>query len=147
MAEIVIRTADENDLPAMLALYAQPDMDDLQVMTIEQAAEVFRSIKTDPHHEVFVALEDNEIVGTFSIIVIQMLSHKGDRMGILEDVVVKTERQGTGIGGRMMEFANQRCKELGCYKIMLSSGVHRERAHAFYEKLGFRKHGYSFLLE
>jgi GNAT superfamily N-acetyltransferase len=46
----------------------------------------------------------------------------------------------------MMEFAVARGKQLKCYKIMLSSGIKREGAHAFYEHLGFQKHGFSFLL-
>jgi len=46
----------------------------------------------------------------------------------------------------MMEYAVGRGKALGCYKLMLSSGIKRGRAHAFYEQLGFQKHGYSFLL-
>jgi predicted GNAT family acetyltransferase len=40
-----------------------------------------------------------------------------------------------------------RCKESGCYKLMLSSNIKRDLAHQFYEKLGFKKHGYSFTIE
>ena len=35
----------------------------------------------------------------------------------------------------------------GCYKLVLSSNAKRERAHAFYESLGFERHGYSFRIE
>jgi len=41
----------------------------------------------------------------------------------------------------------QIAKEKGCYKLTLSSNLRREAAHAFYESLGFTKHGYSFLIE
>lgn len=34
-----------------------------------------------------------------------------------------------------------------CYKVTLSAYLKRDRAHRFYESLGFTKHGYSFLLE
>jgi hypothetical protein len=38
-------------------------------------------------------------------------------------------------------------KEKGCYKMTLSSNLKRESAHAFYDSLGFKKHGFSFLVE
>lgn len=47
----------------------------------------------------------------------------------------------------MMKYAIEYCKKYGCYKVSLSSNLKREKAHHFYESLGFRIHGYSFLLE
>ena len=44
----------------------------------------------------------------------------------------------------MMEFALDLCRAKGCYKLMLSSNAKRKRAHAFYESLGFERHGLSF---
>ena len=39
------------------------------------------------------------------------------------------------------------CREKGCYKLMLSSNLKRARAHAFYDSLGFERHGHSFRTE
>ena len=39
------------------------------------------------------------------------------------------------------------CRQKGCYKMMLSSNLRRTGAHAFYESLGFEKHGYSFRID
>ena len=47
----------------------------------------------------------------------------------------------------MMEFALERCRQKGCYKLVLSSNAKRTRAHAFYELLGFERHGYSFRVD
>ena len=44
----------------------------------------------------------------------------------------------------MMRFAMARATEKHCYKIVLSSNAKRERAHSFYESLGFERHGFSF---
>jgi hypothetical protein len=38
------------------------------------------------------------------------------------------------------------CRKHGCYKIVISSNFKRPKAHAFYESLGFKRHGYSFRL-
>ena len=47
----------------------------------------------------------------------------------------------------MMRFALERCAQKRCYKLMLSSNAKRGRAHAFYESLGFERHGYSFRVD
>jgi GNAT superfamily N-acetyltransferase len=47
----------------------------------------------------------------------------------------------------MMRFALACCREKRCYKLVLSSNAKRVRAHAFYESLGFERHGYSFRVD
>ena len=64
----------------------------------------------------------------------------------VEDVAVLPDRQGQGIGKAMMAFALERCREAGCYKMALSSNLKRGPAHAFYDALGFERHGYSFVI-
>jgi GNAT superfamily N-acetyltransferase len=44
----------------------------------------------------------------------------------------------------MMEYALQLCSKKRCYKAALSSNLKRKKAHAFYESLGFERHGYSY---
>jgi len=51
------------------------------------------------------------------------------------------------VGRAMMAHAMRLAHEAGCYKLALSSNQKRERAHAFYESLGFQRHGLSFLIE
>jgi ribosomal protein S18 acetylase RimI-like enzyme len=46
-----------------------------------------------------------------------------------------------------MAHAQVMAREAGCYKLVLSSNQKRERAHAFYESLGFQRHGFSFVIE
>jgi hypothetical protein len=45
-----------------------------------------------------------------------------------------------------MEHAREQCRLAGCYKLSLSSGLPRDGAHAFYDSLGFERHGYSYLI-
>jgi hypothetical protein len=44
----------------------------------------------------------------------------------------------------MMKQAIALSAEAGCYKVMLSSNLKRDRAHEFYRSLGFEQHGWSF---
>jgi GNAT superfamily N-acetyltransferase len=47
----------------------------------------------------------------------------------------------------MMDDAMAHCREAGCYKMVLSSNLKREKAHLFYERLGFERHGVSFRVQ
>ncbi len=145
--DIGVREAHEADLEGILELHRQEDMDGGKVLPVEQARSLFNRMKTYPDYKVYVAEADGEIIGTFALAVMDNLAHMGAPSGLIEDVVVKTGLQGLGVGKKMMAFAMDYCKERGCYKVALSSNLKRERAHDFYESLGYKKHGYSFLLE
>ena len=141
---IIIRTAIENDLTDILNLYAQPEMDNSSVLSIDDAKNIFNCMKKYPNYMVYVALIDNVIVGTFALLIMDNLAHLGTPSGIVEDVAVDQKYHGQGIGKQMMQFAMEKCQKYGCYKLILSSNVKRAQAHRFYESLGFRQHGISF---
>jgi GNAT superfamily N-acetyltransferase len=143
-ASVQVRKATAADIPGVLALYAQPDLDDGKVLPVDQAVALFERFARYPDYTLYVAELDHEIVGTFALLVMDNLGHLGAPSGIVEDVVVAPARQGNGIGATMMRFARERCRQKGCYKLVLSSNAKRKRAHAFYESLGFERHGYSF---
>lgn len=144
---MVIREAKTEDLPNIIQLYKQPDMDNGMTLSLEQAEVIFNKMSTYPNYKIFVAEVGIEIIGTFALAIMDNLAHMGATSGLIEDVIVKTNWQGKGIGKQMMNYAIERCRNYGCYKVVLSSNLKREKAHLFYEALGFSKHGYSFLLE
>lgn len=144
---IQIREAVLEDLEGILSLYEQPSMDNGNILSIEKAGEIFARMSKYPDYKVYVAEEEGELVGTYALAIMDNLGHQGKPSGLIEDVVVKECKQGQGIGRLMMEHAVALCKDKGCYKAALSSNIKREAAHRFYESLGFKKHGYSFLMD
>jgi GNAT superfamily N-acetyltransferase len=139
-----VREATEADLADILSLYAQPDLDDGRVLTVEGARAIFRRMASYPDYRLWVATRDGDVVGTFALLIMDNLAHLGAPSGIVEDVVVRRGWRGRGVGRTMMRFAMERCRARGCYKLALSSHLARERAHEFYEALGFEQHGWSF---
>jgi GNAT superfamily N-acetyltransferase len=139
-----IRDAETGDLPGVLALYAQPDLDDGVVLPLHDAERIFARFARYPDYTLYVAEQEGRIVGSFALLIMDNLGHLGAPSAIVEDVVVGPVLHGRGIGRAMMRFAIERCREKRCYKLALSSNAKREGAHAFYESLGFERHGYSF---
>jgi GNAT superfamily N-acetyltransferase len=138
------REASKADLPEVLRLYAQPALDDGEVVSLLEAERLFERIARYPDYKIYVAVCEGSVVGTFALLIMDNLAHMGTPSAVIEDVAVDPQWQGRGVGKIMMGYALQICGEKGCYKAALSSNLKREQAHAFYESLGFERHGYSF---
>jgi len=144
---VSIRQATAADLPEVLTLYAQPDLDDGKVLSEAQARKIFAQFEQYPNYRLFVAVDAQAVVGTYALMVMHNLAHRGTPSAIAEDLVVAHARQGQGIGRQLMAHAVEQARQAGCYKLALSSNRKRKEAHAFYESLGFAQHGLSFVIE
>ncbi len=144
--KINIREAHIEDLYNVLKLYGNV-LDKGEVLSLDQAEILFKKMQTYLNYKVYIAENEDEVIGTFALLIMDNLAHQGTPSGVVEDVAVQTDLQGKGIGKMMMEFAMQKCQEAGCYKLVLSSNLKRKEAHAFYESLDFEKHGFSFRVE
>ena len=145
--DLAIRSAGLADIAQLLALYTLLDIEPRPEPPIEQARARFVDLVSNPGHQIYVAEVAQRVVGTFALIFIGGLPHGARDSCIVEDVVVATDMQGCGVGKEMMRFAMARCANRDCYKLVLSSHVNRHDAHRFYAGLGFRRHGYSFLID
>lgn len=171
--KLTIREATEGDLPAVLALYAQPSMDNGPVLSLAEATGLLAQFRHYPSYRLWVACREEidigngngnengndmsnasgnssgkaaDVVGTYALLVMHNLAHRGTPSAIVEDVVVREDLQCQGIGQQMMQHAQSQARAAGCYKLVLSSNQKRESAHAFYESLGFQRHGLSFVI-
>jgi len=145
-----IREATADDLPQVLALFAQPGLDDGQVLDVERAREIHAQFARYPSYRLFVACATEapeQVLGSYALLVMHNLAHRGTPSAIAEDVLGWMNHQGRGIGRALMAHALAQAREAGCYKLALSSNAKRESAHAFYRSLGFQQHGLSFLIE
>ncbi len=147
ISSLSIRQAVLNDLPFILELYSELTEDPEDKISIIQAENKFKKINSYPDYKLYVAEYGNQIIGTFALLIMDNLAHRGEPSSIVEDVAVKKEFQGKGIGKKMMKYAMNISRQKGCYKMVLSSHMRRNQAHKFYESLGFRKHGFSFIVD
>ena len=143
---LTIRKANRDDLDGILAIYAEPDIDNGNALDLNSAEAIFDKMKHYPDYTLYVATANSQIVGSFALLIMDNLAHMGAPSAVVEDVVVHSKWRGRGIGSRMIRFAIDKAKDAKCYKLALTCNINRDRAHKFYESLGFEKHGYSFLI-
>jgi len=141
-----IRLATCTDLPILNQLYAE--MDDTSPLPSEQIERIFAEITQIPNYQIFLAYWQEQPVGTFSLLFLPTMMHPGiHKSALLDSVVVSAAYRCQGIGRAMVREALKLSAAAGCYKVTLSSNLKRDRAHAFYQSLGFQQHGWSFSLE
>ena len=146
MNNIIIRVATKKDLPHILQLHKELALKGEKELSLSRAGKIFDKIRACPDYKIYVTSMKGKIVGTFALLIMDNLAHKGAPSAIVEDVAVAPEFQGLGIGKKMMHFAMDLCRKKKCYKLILSSNKKRVKAHQFYKSLGFAMHGYSFLI-
>jgi N-acetylglutamate synthase-like GNAT family acetyltransferase len=142
-----IREAGEEDLAAVLTLYSQADIDDGDILTLDEARAIFRRFAAYPSYRLYLAEEGGMVVGCFALLIMDNLARHGAPSGVIEHVAVASDRQGVGVGRRMMLHALAECQRLGCYKASLSTYIPRARAESFFEGLGFRPAGTGYVVD
>lgn len=144
---VSIRTAGLADLPLVIPLLSLLDRPGTPPMERDEAANLLARMASYPDYRLFIAELNGQVVGTYSLLIMDNLGHRGSPIGIVECVSVAEGRRGQGIGRQLMHHAMGECRAKGCYKLALSSNVARTDAHAFYDSLGFKRHGISFVVE
>ncbi|YAF96438.1 MAG: GNAT family N-acetyltransferase [Nodularia sp. CChRGM 3473] len=138
-----IRPVSRDDLPVLIQLYAE--MDGEPPLSRNHAEEILTAIAQIPNYQIYLAYLNQEPVGTFSLLYVITMMHRGyHKFAVLDAVTVTPQVRGQGIGTQMMQAALQLSTEAACYKVTLSSNLKRTRTHQFYQALGFEQHGWSF---
>jgi predicted N-acetyltransferase YhbS len=146
---LTIRNARETDISSILVLYHQLTITTSpseagRNPTAEDYKRVFTQIASVPNLELVVAEDQGEVVGSLMFMIVPNLSHKASPWALVENVIVDERHRGNGIGKVLMEYAIERAKENGCYRIGLSSDNRRTGAHNFYRSLGFESSATGF---
>ena len=147
---LAYRNATTADLPLIVALIVE----DSVISTGDDPAEAMHpdyvhalaEITDDPNQEMIVVEEDGVPVGCFQLSYLPGLMRRGMKRGQIEVVHVAETHRNRGIGGEMMRWAIERCRQSGCAMVQLTSNKRRADAHRFYERLGFTRSHEGFKL-
>ena len=134
MSEIIIREIEEKDLDNGF-LEALDNLRKTSDLENSKAKEVLKKIKQDENHIIHVAVDGNKVVGSTTLFIEQKFIHQGGLVGHIEDVVVRKDCEGTGIGIKLVLSLLEYAKGKKCYKTILDCN---DNVKPFYEKIGFK---------
>jgi len=136
------RLATAADLPAIVRMLADDNLGSQRERYETPLPAVYRSvfeqIESDPNHELIVAEQDGEVIGTLHLMFLPSLSFQGGLRAQVESVRVDKRVQNQGIGSKMMKWAMERAQQRGAHVVQLTTHKTRLDAHRFYERLGFK---------
>ncbi|NMA99398.1 MAG: GNAT family N-acetyltransferase [Phyllobacteriaceae bacterium] len=144
MSTLLFRDSTPDDISTILTLSHAGDARgadtpplDPATLTDPRYRAAFDDIAADPNHRLIVADRDGQVVGTLQISIIPGLPRFGARRGMLENVHIRADQRGNGLGSEMVTWAIEECRRAGCSLVQLTSNKVRTDAHRFYRKLGF----------
>lgn len=148
---LIIRTARQEDVPALAAIYAADEIgghgDTADESALPDYLAAFRDIEASPTETLYVAELDGEIVGTFQTAILTKLIGRGAKSMVIEAVQTRPDMRGRGIGAVMINYCLDEARAEGMKAVQLTSNVARLDAHRFYERLGFEKRHFGFRMK
>lgn len=142
LMEILIRTSEENDYETICDLIGNELGYDS--LNIENAYKRLAAMHSRKDYQTFVAVHNNKVIGFIGLYKGIAFNVDGEYMQIIA-LAVSNEYQNKGIGTQLLLKAEQYAQNENIVSLGLNSGLHREKAHAFYEHRGFVKKSYSFI--
>jgi ribosomal protein S18 acetylase RimI-like enzyme/predicted enzyme related to lactoylglutathione lyase len=104
---------------------------------IETYREAFEKVDEDRNQTLVVGLEESRVVAFLQLTFIPGLGLKGTRRAQIEAVRVAADRRNEGIGTALIDHAVGLARAQGCGVVQLTTNRRRQRALAFYERMGF----------
>ena len=133
MDAVRMRSMRPEDAVAVAALTTQLGY---PVDGIHQEARI-RDILGDPAGHAALVATDAEDVPVGWVHVMRQRYLEGDATAVIMGLVVDDAHRSHGIGEGLMRAAESWARSAGCNRMTVRSRVTRERAHAFYERLGY----------
>ncbi len=129
--EIHIRRGRRADYEALAALCGWPMVDENPA----RSTRLFRNTVSDLAYDIYVADDGGTPVGMVAVSYVRALPLAGQR-ATLEELVVRADRRGKGIGRRLLEFAIGRARRRGARAF--EARPTDDAAERFLDHVGFR---------
>jgi GNAT superfamily N-acetyltransferase len=104
--------------------------------TTKEMRERFAQIKPASLHAVFVAELETQVIGWIHVSVTPLL--EVPRRAEVNGLIVAESLRSSGAGAKLLDAAEAWARSKSCKGMSVRSNVIRDRAHAFYERHGYR---------
>ncbi|MFC9786332.1 GNAT family N-acetyltransferase [Rhodococcus sp. NPDC127528] len=134
-----VQRAGRADVSALVALLSDDEIGRLREgAEIARYEEAYDAVARDSSHYLAVVRdEDDRIVGTMQLTIVPGLSRGGTTRLQIEGVRVAASERSLGVGTAMLEWAHDHGRHRGATLAQVTTDRDRERALAFYARLGY----------
>ena len=148
MSHILIREATKSDLPAIGKLLEDLTnaMDDTEGIDIGIAIKTCEHLLNDASSYLLVAAMEGTPVGFINFTIRQTILHRSPS-ALIDELVVAEEYQGKGVGKQLVLAAIEKCRQLGCCEVEVSTEKINLKARNFYKRYGFEERGMLFEMD
>ena len=145
MNDILIRKARKSDLIVIGKLLVEliNAMDDTEGIDIGIALKTCGRLLNDANSHFLVATMKGSPVGFINFTIRQTILHRSPS-ALIDELVVAKEYQGKGVGKRLVLAVIEKCKQLGCCEVEVSTEKTNIKARRFYKECGFNERGALF---
>lgn len=120
----------------IINLYSYLSKINSNILTFEKFKSIIKNLPDN--HNIYVFIENKQIVGAITLLVEQKLIHGGKCVGHIEDFVVHKNYRNKNIGKSLLDNVITKSKIQNCYKCILDCD---ETLVKYYEKFGFVNKG------
>jgi GNAT superfamily N-acetyltransferase len=138
--KVLIREARKSDLPAIRTLLTElvNALDDTECVDIGIALRTWERLQKDTRSHFLVAAITGTPVGFIHFMVRQTILHQSPS-ALIDELVVTKQCRGKGIGKQLLLATIEKCKQLGCCEVEVTTEKTNVKARKFYTKCGFNK--------
>lgn len=135
-SDIIIRESRSSDHATIALLLQQLGYQATPALILEKIEAMLPS----PMDKIIVATVREQIIGSISIHALPLF-HTAGNLGRITSMVVDERYRGNRVGSALIDAAEHWFRQVGCVKLEVTSGDHRQAAHHFYERHGFLRDG------
>jgi len=140
--DMEIRYAEGKDARDVYALLCELEE---KVLDWDDFERVYRRNVEKEHIIYLLAIEEEQPIGFASLHVQELLHHTGN-VAEIQELVVRGDWQGRGVGALLFAHVRQIAKECGGELLEVCCNQKRVRSHAFYEKQRMANSHYKFTM-
>jgi GNAT superfamily N-acetyltransferase len=131
-----VRSAEPSDFDAVVRLLVRLGRPEVTDETRDRCRSIHESQLADPAADHLVAEDEGgAIVGFCSLHYLDRLNYVTPQAWV-PDLIVDEDKRSAGVGRALLEEAERRARERGCWVLTLESAHWRTDAHRFYETFG-----------
>jgi GNAT superfamily N-acetyltransferase len=142
MNNILIREARESDLHIIenLAMELIESMENKEGINLRDMLMNCQNLLKDTNSHILIAEVDGTIVGFVNFTLRRTLLHISPSV-LIDELVVTESYRGKGVGKQLIHTAIEKCKQLGCCEIEVTTEFNNTDAREFYKSCGFKERG------